>query len=545
MEARAGAGAERAPRGAGESRGSRGSATAIRSAPRTARACSGSRAASDVDLAVIGPGGAARGRGRRRAAPERGRRLRARARGRADRGLEELRQGRDGRGRRADGRARSPSPGRRASSRSTASRRARASSSAGPPRSSTRACAPRSAFPGPIVIEELLDGRGGLGVRARRRAARSSRSRRRRTSSGSATATRARTRAAWARSRRCPALGADEVAELVERIHRPVVEELARRGSPFVGVLFAGLMLTEDGPKVLEFNCRFGDPETQSILPRLEGDFLGALAAAARRRARRRRARRCGRGGGDGRARGGRLSRALRQRHADRGRSRRPRRRARSSSTPAPRCTATGSSRTAAGSSASPASARRSPRRATRAYAGCERITFAGARYRGDIALAAAAAPRLTRSTAGTDARLAPVIARYSRPAMSAIWSDEAKLARWLEVELAALEGWAETRRRPARGGRARSASARSRRRPRAWPRSRRGTHHDVAAFVDAVAEQLGEEGRWFHYGLTSSDVLDTALSLQIREAGALDPGGARAGASPPSSRARRSTARR
>jgi phosphoribosylamine--glycine ligase len=78
-----------------------------------------------------------------------------------------------------------------------------------------------------------------------------------------------------------PGLGEAEVEELVETIHRPVLAELARRGSPFSGLLYAGLMLTEDGPRVLEFNCRFGDPETQAILPRLEGDLLGALASVA------------------------------------------------------------------------------------------------------------------------------------------------------------------------------------------------------------------------------------------------------------------------
>ena len=104
---------------------------------------------------------------------------------------------------------------------------------------------------------------------------------------------------------------------------------------------------------------------------------------------------------------------------------------------------------------------------------------------------------------------------------MSAIWSDEAKLARWLEVELAALEGWAEIGVVP--------REAVETIRERATPPSpervaeiEARTHHDVAAFVDAVAEGLGDDGRWFHYGLTSSDVLDTALSLQIREAGAL-----------------------
>jgi phosphoribosylamine--glycine ligase len=78
-----------------------------------------------------------------------------------------------------------------------------------------------------------------------------------------------------------PGLGAAEVEELLELVHRPVLAELARRDVPFAGLLYAGLMLTEDGPRVLEFNARFGDPETQAILPRLEGDLLAALAAAA------------------------------------------------------------------------------------------------------------------------------------------------------------------------------------------------------------------------------------------------------------------------
>jgi phosphoribosylamine--glycine ligase len=69
---------------------------------------------------------------------------------------------------------------------------------------------------------------------------------------------------------------------LVERVHRPVVRELARRGTPFRGVLYAGLMMTPDGPRVLEFNTRFGDPETQALLPRVDGDLLAILRAASR-----------------------------------------------------------------------------------------------------------------------------------------------------------------------------------------------------------------------------------------------------------------------
>jgi phosphoribosylamine---glycine ligase len=80
-----------------------------------------------------------------------------------------------------------------------------------------------------------------------------------------------------------PVVGLDEHAaeELIDTIHLPVLRELAARGTPFVGVLFAGMMLTDAGPKVLEFNCRLGDPEAQVLLPRLEGDLLGAMAGAA------------------------------------------------------------------------------------------------------------------------------------------------------------------------------------------------------------------------------------------------------------------------
>jgi adenylosuccinate lyase len=104
---------------------------------------------------------------------------------------------------------------------------------------------------------------------------------------------------------------------------------------------------------------------------------------------------------------------------------------------------------------------------------------------------------------------------------MKLVWSEESKLARWLEVELAALDAWAEL------GVVPREAATEARARaivpsPQRVAEIERRTQHDLAAFVDAVAEALGPTGRWFHYGLTSSDVLDTATALQVREGGAL-----------------------
>ena len=104
---------------------------------------------------------------------------------------------------------------------------------------------------------------------------------------------------------------------------------------------------------------------------------------------------------------------------------------------------------------------------------------------------------------------------------MSRVWSEQAKLERWLAVELAVLDAWAHVGVIPATS----AAAVRRRARvpsPDAVAERERTTNHDVAAFVDAVADGLGDDGRWFHYGLTSSDVLDTALSLTLQDAGVL-----------------------
>jgi len=77
-----------------------------------------------------------------------------------------------------------------------------------------------------------------------------------------------------------PGFDAAETERIADLVHRPVVDALKKRGTPFHGVLYAGLMLTEDGPKVLEFNCRFGDPETQAVLPRLRSDLLELCLAS-------------------------------------------------------------------------------------------------------------------------------------------------------------------------------------------------------------------------------------------------------------------------
>ncbi|MCK4387647.1 MAG: adenylosuccinate lyase, partial [Dehalococcoidia bacterium] len=108
------------------------------------------------------------------------------------------------------------------------------------------------------------------------------------------------------------------------------------------------------------------------------------------------------------------------------------------------------------------------------------------------------------------------MIERYSRPQMNKIWSEQNKSDQWLKVEIAVCEAWAELGKIP----------------PEAMPKIKKAsynldriaeflevTHHDMTAFLNSVAESLGEESRFIHLGLTSSDVMDTALSLQLKEA--------------------------
>jgi adenylosuccinate lyase len=119
------------------------------------------------------------------------------------------------------------------------------------------------------------------------------------------------------------------------------------------------------------------------------------------------------------------------------------------------------------------------------------------------------------------------VISRYTREEIGKVWSPQRKFECWLEVELAATEAWAEQGAVPREAAEAARANAAFT--VEAVNEREQVTDHDVAAFVDVVAASVGEHGRWIHYGLTSSDVLDTALALQLREAGELLLAGARA----------------
>jgi adenylosuccinate lyase len=120
------------------------------------------------------------------------------------------------------------------------------------------------------------------------------------------------------------------------------------------------------------------------------------------------------------------------------------------------------------------------------------------------------------------------VIDRYTRPELGRLWTDEARMDAWREVELAACEelpgllgadGPGEEELRAIRAASFTVAAVQE---------HELVTEHDVAAFVDVLAASAGEAGRWIHFGLTSSDVLDTALALQLRAAGRLVTEGAR-----------------
>ena len=311
------------------------------------------------------------------------------------------------------------------------------------------------------------------------------------------------------------------VGEIVARFHRPALAELARRGMPFRGALYAGLILTADrGPILLEFNARLGDPEAQAILPRVAVPLAPLLLAAAR-------------GALDPAAGGprfagdvlpatpgaavaivlaqpglpggplvGRRHRRARRRRRER-RPRLPRRHA-----------ARGGRRLGDRRRAHPRGRR--PRRGPRRRAAGRR----GGRRRGGLPRPPAPPRHRRRRAADRRRGPGPVIRRYTRPEMGAAWSDEARFAAMLRVELAVAKSQVARGMVPADAfaviaERARIDVARI-------AEIERTTDHDVIAFVSQVAEAVGPEGRYLHLGLTSSDVVDTALALQLRAAGDL-----------------------
>lgn len=111
------------------------------------------------------------------------------------------------------------------------------------------------------------------------------------------------------------------------------------------------------------------------------------------------------------------------------------------------------------------------------------------------------------------------MIERYARPEMASIWSEGRMLALWQEIEVRALEGWEAEGTVPTGTAEAARAAAVD---PATWRQREIETRHDVAAFVDVLAAGMSEHGRWAHYGLTSSDLLDTALGVRLRQAGTL-----------------------
>ena len=111
------------------------------------------------------------------------------------------------------------------------------------------------------------------------------------------------------------------------------------------------------------------------------------------------------------------------------------------------------------------------------------------------------------------------MIERYSRPAMKRVWSEENKCQKWLQVELAACEAWAEEGVIPKSDMELLQGAQYDHRR---MMEVFEVTRHDVTAFLTSITDGLGPEGRWLHWGLTSSDMLDTALGLQLGEAGNL-----------------------